>query len=397
MENENMKKNNYKLILLSFLFIAIFSVGFFAGKYQVQCRVCAPEQVNMSLFWEAWNKLSEKYVNPAKLDTQKMIYGAISGMVSSIGDPYTSFFEPAETKSFIEDVSGQFEGIGVEVGIKNNQLQVISPIEGSPAKKAGLKAGDKIIKVDDFLTANLSVEEAVKKIKGKKGTEVTLTISRDGLEKTMEITIRRDVIIVPSLKWELKENNIAYIRIYQFSEKTGIDFSKTANEILRSSTEKIVLDLRGNPGGYLEVAQDIAGWFLEKGQIVAIEDFKNKKERIYLKAEGNSKLLKYPTVILMDQGSASASEILASALADNRKIKLVGETSFGKGSVQELQDLSGKSSLKITIANWLTPKENLITDKGIEPDFKVEVTDKDIELNIDRQLDKAIEILKEMN
>jgi carboxyl-terminal processing protease len=274
-------------------------------------------------------------------------------------------------------------------------------LEGTPAKKAGLRAGDKIIKVGDKLTTDLSLEEAVKLIKGPKGTEVKLTISREGWQETKEFTIKRDVISIPSLKWELiskdkgneQKKDIAYIKIYQFSDKTSLDFRKTANEILRSPAKKIILDLRDNPGGYLEVAQEIAGWFLERGQIVTAEDFNKKKETIYFKAEGNSRLLNYPIVVIVNQGTASASEILAAALRDNRGVKIVGETSFGKGSVQELENLSKKSSLKITVANWLTPKGRQINSIGLEPDVKVEMTDEDYEQNRDPQLEKALEIL----
>lgn len=397
-----MAKRNLNYIFLVFAFLIIFGIGFWVGKLETTCRVCAPEEVNLSLFWEAWNKLFEKYVEPKKLDTEKMIYGAISGMVDSLDDPYTIFLPPQETQKFLEEVSGQFQGIGIEIGVKKGQLQVISPLEGTPAKKAGLRAGDKIIKVDDKLTANLSIEEAVKLIKGPKGTEVVLTIAREGWQDTKEFKIKRDIINVPSLKWELISKNkqakepkdIAHIKIYQFSEKAGFEFRKAANEILRSPAKKIILDLRNNPGGYLEVAQEIAGWFLERGEIVTSEDFNNKKETIYFKAKGNSRLLNYPLVVIINQGTASASEILAAALRDNRGVKIIGEKSFGKGSVQELENLSKKSSLKITVANWLTPKGSQINGLGLEPDVKVEMTDEDYEQDRDPQLDKALEILK---
>ncbi len=384
---------------LIFLVGAGFSAGYFFGKFQVVCRVCQPEEVNFSLFWESWKALQEKFVDKGKLDTQKMIYGAISGMVKSLDDPYTVFFPPQEAKKFIEDVQGSFEGVGMEIGERKGQLQVIAPLEGTPAQRAGLRSGDKIVKINGTTTMDLTVDEAVNLIRGPKGTEVTLTISREEWEKTKEIKIMRDVIEVPSLKWELKDNNIAYIRLYQFSEKASFDFRKAVIEILASSpTQKIILDLRNNPGGYLEVAQDIAGWFLERGEIVVIEDFGqgDQGEKKEYKAQGLAQLSGYPIVILINQGSASASEILAGALRDNRGIKLIGEKSFGKGSVQELETLEGGSSLKITVAKWLTPKGELITDKGLEPDVKIEMTDKDYEEGKDPQLDKAIEIIKEI-
>lgn len=389
-------KKIFVLVFLIIIILASFIFGVWYGKSQVVCEVCSLEEVNLSLFWEAWSKLQEKYVDKENFDIQEMIYGAISGMVKSLDDPYTIFLKPEDTKRFIEDIKGTFEGVGMEIGIRKGQLQVIAPLEGTPAQKAGLRAGDKIIKVDSDSTLNMSIDEVVNKIRGPKGTEVTLTIFREEWGETKDIKIVRGVIEIPSLKWELKEDNIAYLKLYQFSEKAAFDFRKAAIEILESPAQKIILDLRNNPGGYLEVAQDIAGWFLEKGQIVVIEDFGEGKEQIIYKAQGNAKLLPYQVVILINQGSASGSEILAGALRDNRGIKLIGEDSFGKGSVQELMKLREGSSLKITIAKWLTPKEELITDKGLTPDIKVEMTDEDYKEERDPQLDKAIEIIKNL-
>jgi len=286
--------------------------------------------------------------------------------------------------------------VGMEIGIKKGQLQVIAPLEGTPAQKAGLRSGDKILKINDTETSDLTIDEAVDLIRGPKGTEVTLTIFREEWKKTKEIKLMRDVIEVPSLKREIKEidgQKIAYIQLYQFSENASFDFRKAAIEILTSPAQKIILDLRNNPGGYLEVAQDITGWFLEKGKIVVIEDFGQGNEQEY-KAQGPGTFSDYKVVILINQGSASASEILAGALRDNRGILLIGEKSFGKGSVQELEKLKEGSSLKITVAKWLTPKGQLITDVGLEPDIKVEMTEEDYEQDRDPQLDKAIEIIK---
>jgi carboxyl-terminal processing protease len=234
-------------------------------------------------------------------------------------------------------------------------------------------------------------------IRGPKGTEVILSIYRDEWAETRDIKIVRGVIEIPSLKLEMKEGNIAYLKLYHFSEKAAFDFRKAAIEILEGEAEKIILDLRNNPGGYLEVAQDIAGWFLERGQIVVIEDFGEGREQELYQAEGNAKLLPYPIVVLINEGSASGSEILAGALRDNRAVLLIGQDSFGKGSVQELAKLKEGSSLKITIAKWLTPKGDLITDKGLEPDIKVEMTDEDYQEDRDPQLNKAIEIIKSLN
>ena len=391
-----------KKILTSFFLVLTllisFGLGTYFGKSRVVCEICPPQEIDFSLFWEVYHKLQEKFVDKGKFDIQKMIYGAISGMVKSLGDPYTVFFPPEETKRFEEDVKGVFEGVGMEIGIKKGQLQVIAPLEGTPAQKAGLRSGDKILKINDTETSDLTIDEAVDLIRGPKGTEVTLTIFREEWKKTKEIKLMRDVIEVPSLKREIKEidgQKIAYIQLYQFSENASFDFRKAAIEILTSPAQKIILDLRNNPGGYLEVAQQIAGWFLEKGKIVVLEDFGQGNKQEY-KAQGPGTFSDYKIVILINQGSASASEILAGTLRDNRGILLIGEKSFGKGSVQELEKLKEGSSLKITVARWLTPKGQLITDVGLEPDIKVEMTEKDYEEEKDPQLDKAIEIIKNL-
>jgi len=389
-------KKFFTLIFLVSIILVSFGLGTYFGKSRVVCEICPPEEIDFSLFWEVYHRLQEKFVDKGKFDIQKMIYGAISGMVKSLGDPYTVFFPPEETKRFEEDVKGVFEGVGMEIGIKKGQLQVIAPLEGTPAQKAGLRSGDKILKINDTETSDLTIDEAVDLIRGPKGTEVTLTIFREEWKKTKEIKLMRDVIEVPSLKREIKEidgQKIAYIQLYQFSENASFDFRKAAIEILTSPAQKIILDLRNNPGGYLEVAQDITGWFLEKGKIVVIEDFGQGNEQEY-KAQGPGTFSDYKVVILINQGSASASEILAGALRDNRGILLIGEKSFGKGSVQELEKLKEGSSLKITVAKWLTPKGQLITDVGLEPDIKVEMTEEDYEQDRDPQLDKAIEIIK---
>jgi len=391
-----LKRKIIFIFLLLILIGAGFTAGYFLGEYQVVCPVCQPEEVDFSLFWEAWEMLQERFADKEKFDPDNLIYGAISGMVKSLDDPYTVFFPPEEAKKFLEDIKGTFEGVGMEIGVRKGQLQVIAPLEGTPAQRAGLRAGDKILKINDALTADLTIDEAVNLIRGPKGTEVTLTIYREEWETSEEFKITRAVIEIPSLKWEMKEGNIAYLRLYQFSEKASFDFSQAVIEILNSPAEKIILDLRNNPGGYLEVAQDIAGWFFKRGETVAIEDFGQGKEQKIYQAQGNASLVEYPIVILINQGTASGSEILAGALRDNRGILLIGEKSFGKGSVQELEKLSEGSSLKITVAKWLTPKGELITDKGLEPDIKVEITDEDYKADKDPQLDKAIEIIKDL-
>jgi len=307
----------------------------------------------------------------------------------------------------------------MEIGIKDGQLQVIAPLEGTPAQKAGLKAGDKIVEIDGESAVGITTDEAVKKIRGPKGSEVVLGVYRESWGEKRDVPIIRGIISIPSLKFELRDDNIAYIHLYQFSQAAAYDFREAVINILESPAEKIVLDLRNNPGGYLEVAQEIAGWFLEEGQIVTIEDFGEGRDQELYKANGSSKLASYPVVVLINEGSASASEILAGALRDNRNVinegsaslseilggalrdngdvTIVGATSFGKGSVQELAKFSEGSSLKVTVAKWLTPNGDLIAGEGLEPDIEIEITKEDIDEGIDPQLDKAIEILKNIN
>jgi carboxyl-terminal processing protease len=397
---QKIKNINRKAVLITVLSLVvaaeIFICGLNYGKSQVNCY-CQPEEVDMSLFWQTWNAIEEKYVDKNNLDIQKIIYGAIGGMVDSLGDPYTTFFTPEDSKNFKDDVKGSFEGVEMEVGIRNGQLQVVAPLEDTPAQRAGLRAGDKILEVEGTSTAGMSTDEAVSLIKGEKGTSVTLLISRDDWSESKEITIVRDLIKVPSLALEIKEidgEKIAYLSIYQFSENTAYNFNSYAYEIMDSGANKIILDLRDNPGGYLEVAQAVAGWFLEKGNLVVTEDFSDDEEDMKYLSEGPASFSDYPVVVLINGGSASASEILAGALRDDRNILLVGEKSFGKGSVQELLDLDGGSSVKITIAKWLTPSGISISDVGLEPDIEITITDEDIEQGKDLQLEKAIEIIK---
>lgn len=387
------KKIIYSAILV-LAFILVFALGAWLGAAKLAYHVPQPGTIDFSLFWDAYSKLQHNFIDPSKIDNQKVIYGAVEGMTKSLGDPYTDFFDPTQAKLFESDLAGSFDGIGVEIGIKQNTLTVIAPLKGTPGEKAGLKSGDMILKIDGKDATSMSTDEAVNLIRGPKGTSVTLTILRDGWNSAKDIKITRDTITVPSMSWEIKNNDVAYIHINEFGETLPSDFKSAALKILQSPAKKIVLDLRGNPGGYLEAAQNIAGWFLPNGQTVTIEDFGQGKARQTYKSEGNAELANYPTVILIDQGSASASEILAGALRDNRNIELIGTKSFGKGSVQEVINMRDGSFMKITIAKWLTPKGNSISEVGLTPDVKVEITDQDIQVNKDPQLAKALEIVK---
>jgi carboxyl-terminal processing protease len=401
-----MKKIKIIILIIILLGIGFFSykVGVFVGEENIlktpppqiiNQDLGAPEKINFSIFWEAWRKLERDFLDKEKIDYQKMVYGAIRGMVDSLEDPYTTFFTPQETEEFTQELSGKYEGVGMEVAIKDGQLQVLSPFEGTPAAKAGLRPGDKILKIDETPTADLTIEKAVNLIKGPKGTEVRLLIQRNTWPEPKEIKLKRAEIKIPTLKWELKEGDIALIKIYQFNQILSSEFKKATLEILKSGAKKIILDLRNNPGGYLETAVEIAGWFLPKGKVVVWQDMGEEKERKAYKSKGPATFLDYPLVVLINEGSASGAEILAGALRDQRGVKLVGETSFGKGSVQEQLDLSDGSSLKVTIAKWLTPKGESINKKGLEPDIKVKMPENNQEKG-DLQLERAIEILKSL-
>ncbi len=360
-----------------------------------------PGDVDFSLFWDAWNALNDKYVNKAKINTQDLVYGAIKGMVNSLGDPYTVFFEPESSKKFQEVISGAFGGVGIEIGKRNDVLTVIAPIKDTPAFKAGIKSGDKIVKIDSKVTTDMALDEAVNLIRGKPGTKVTLTIS-NGTTRAVELV--RENIKIPAVSWSMLEKNgkhIAYMQIFAFNQNVDSEFKKSAEEILKSNADGLIVDLRNNPGGLLDSAINLAGWFLDRNKIVTIEEFGNGTKNQFT-SDGNAALKKYPTIVLINGGSASASEILSGALHDNLGTKLVGEKSFGKGSVQELEKFSGGSSLKVTIAKWLTPNGISISEKGIDPDVKVEIPTKDIEDNKieigtqgkDPQLDKAMDLLR---
>ena len=352
-------------------------------------------KADFGVFWQVWNKIKTEHINGENAEEKDLVYGAISGMVDSLKDPNTVFFPPEDAKKFEEDVSGSFGGIGAEIGIRNDQLVIIAPLKNTPAEKAGLKSNDKILLIDKTPTTGLNVNEAVKLIRGEIGASITLTILRNGWEEPKEFTIIRETITVPTLDWESKDGQIALIKLYGFNENAPYLFYKAALQTLLNESKGIILDLRNNPGGFLEVSVDIAGWFLDRGTVVVTERFRSGNEIIF-RSRGNAALKNLPMVILVNQGSASASEILAGALRDHREIKLIGEKSFGKGSVQELQDLKDGSSLKITVANWILPKGQIIDKTGLAPDYEAKITEEDVSAGRDPQLDKALEVLKSL-
>ncbi len=355
-----------------------------------------PYPVDFSPFWTAWNLVESKYVSRGIIDSQNMVWGAIEGMVKSLDDPYTVFFPPKEAELFETSIKGQFQGIGIEIGMRDKILTVISPLKDTPAYRAGLKAGDKILKINSTSTLDMAVDEAVFLIRGKGGTEVVLTILSEGESEPREVKIVRDVIKIPTLETEQKEGGIFLIKLYNFSENSTEIFRGALREMIDSGSGKLILDLRGNAGGYLEASVDIASWFLPAGKIVVREDFGNGEEKPY-RSRGYDIFKNLPFVILVNQGSASAAEIVAGALQEHKIATLVGEKTFGKGSVQELASITANTSLKITIARWLTPEGKSISDNGLMPDIEVKMTKEDIEAGRDPQMEKAIELLEKIN
>jgi carboxyl-terminal processing protease len=390
----------------------LFGGGYFLGSqgYKLNLksfreikveRQLPPDKSNIdfSLFWKVWDTLSAKYFDKTKLDTRNMIYGAISGMVSGVGDPYTVFLPPEESKVVAEDLSGSFEGVGIEIGFIGTQLAVISPLPGSPAEAAGAKPGDLILGIKDEAkgvdrgTGGMNRNEAVQIIRGKAGTPVTLTLMREGSASPFEITIVRAKIDVPSVVTAYVGDNgsVAHVRILKFGAETENEWNKAVREILKKQEVKsMILDVRSNPGGYLQAAVDIVSEFVKTGSIGVIEE-RGDGTKIEFKTERLGLLTNMPVVVLINKGSASASEILAGAMRDLKQSKLIGETSFGKGTIQEPINLDSGTRLHITIAKWLTPNGTWVHEKGLTPD--IEVKD-NAETKEDEQILKAIEILK---
>jgi len=351
-------------------------------------------------FWELWRDLRDRYYQQP-VDEKKMLYGAMTGLAESLGDPYTAYFEPTTAKEFSDSLQGKFEGIGAEIGIKDDQLQVIAPLPDSPAEKAGLKAGDAILKIDKADTMSMSVEKAVSLIRGKKGTTVTLSIGRYKTEKDakgkdkkvptiQDVTITRDTISIKSVRVKFLRDGIALIEISSFNQDTSELFDKAVDEVLHKDPKGLILDLRNDPGGYLDRSIAVASAWV--GDNIVVKERRQGKIVDQYRGTETARLKNIPTVVLVNGGSASASEIVAGALQDYKAAKILGTKTFGKGSVQDYTEYADKSAVKITIAEWLTPNGRSINKLGIEPDVKIEPNQND---NADRdsQLDKALELL----
>ncbi|MFW0837802.1 MAG: S41 family peptidase [Candidatus Komeilibacteria bacterium] len=353
------------------------------------------KDVNFNLFWQIWDLVKNKYVYRDKINDIDLFYGAMAGSVAALGDPYSVFFNPEVAGKFTKELSGKFEGIGAEIGIKNNTLTIIAPLPDTPADKAGVRAGDKILAIDGLDTTGMSTDQAVNLIRGEKDTPVVLTILHKEELKTQDIQIIRDTINIISVQWEMKDDNIAYIRVTHFNEDTGKRFKQAVNELLQQNAQRIILDLRNNPGGFLDVAIELGGYWVDH-QVMVKEVFYNTSRNQDYVTSGMPLLADIPTIVLVNGGSASASEILAGALQDYGLATLLGETTFGKGSVQELEQLSDGSAVKITVAEWHTPKDRVINNVGIEPDKVVEFNEEDYNNDIDNQLDAALQAIKQL-
>ncbi|MDO8565161.1 MAG: S41 family peptidase [bacterium] len=404
---EFLRKHTALIGLGLLIAIVFYNVGKNSGQNEISATVsnienAIPEEtpsVDFTAFWKAWNVINEKYVSASttaeKVDDQEKLWGAIEGLAASLGDPYTVFFPPVEAEMFASDIRGNFEGVGMEVLAQGGAITVVAPLKDSPAQRAGIMAGDRVIKIDGKETSGLTTEDAVQIIRGPARTKVTLTIFRAGVKEPFDIAVIRDVINIPTIDVEQLPGGVFKIDLYSFSANSPNLFRGALREFILSGSNKLILDLRGNPGGYLEAAIDMASWFLPASRVVVREDFGGTKEERVYRSRGYDIFtddLKF--VILVDKGSASASEILAGALAEHGRAVLVGETTFGKGSVQELIDITPDTSLKLTVARWLTPHGVSISEKGIEPDYKVPYTTADRTAGRDPQFDKALEILK---
>ncbi len=402
MEMEN-KKLSYFLIFLPILVFTLF-IGIYIGERNTSSPILSNTELRdiatsdqFGAFWKAWQVLDEKYVTSSSTSVQNKIYGAIEGLTDSYKDPYTVFLPPVESKMFKDDIAGDFSGVGMEIGIKDKQLVVIAPMKDSPAERAGVKAGDAILSINGTSTLSMSTDEAVKLIRGPKGTEVKISFLPEGATKPVERKIIRDIIKIPTIDVVTKPGGITVISLYSFTAQSPELFRNALREFVLSGNTKLILDLRRNPGGYLDAAWDIASWFLPAGKIVVTEDFGGKEQPIVYRSKGyNIFTDKLRMLILVDNGSASASEILAGALKEHGVAKLVGVKTFGKGSVQELVSITSDTSLKVTVASWLTPNGHNLSKDGLEPDYVVPVTENDSSNKRDPQMEKAVELLQAM-
>jgi carboxyl-terminal processing protease len=397
------------LILLTGVFSAGLWLGYRHGQSKTQAVVVPPtvtssnptaqptQQTILDLFkpfWQAWDLVHQEYVDQPVDDT-KMMQGAINGMMQSLGDPHSSYMNPDELRQADIALEGSYEGIGAWVDPSGDYLTIISPMSGSPAERAGLKAKDQVIKIDGVDMTGTDPNVALTKVLGPAGTQVTLTISRPGLDTPFDVTLTREQITIPSVEGEMKDGNIAYIKLSTFGTTTADDLHKKLEELLANNPKGLILDLRGNTGGYLDTAISIVSEFISNGTVL-IEESGNGQQTTY-DAKPGGLATTIPMVVLVNEGSASASEITAGAIQDYKRAPLVGVTTYGKGSVQQWINLDNdQGAVRITIARWLTPFGRQINKLGLKPDYEIEITQADIDAKLDPQLAKAIEILTQI-
>ncbi len=337
-----------------------------------------PTQVDMSTFWQVWKLIKSDFLFQNKVQPEKMIQGAIRGMVASLGDPYTAYLPPQENKESKDNLKGQFEGVGIQLGYRDNKLSVVSPLPNTPAYRAGMKAGDIIAAIDKQDSLHMSLPEAVKEIRGPRGTPVVLTVIRRGVSQPLDIKIVRDTITVPTVELKIlqtQDGGFAHLSLYKFGDLTDGQWRQAVDRIItyqRLHPQRfrgVILDLRNNPGGYLNGAIYIASEFIDKGTVVMEENRDGSRQLSKVNRQG--RLINQPLVVLVNKGSASASEIVTGALRDHRRAIIVGQTTFGKGTIQEVKDLTGGAGLHITIAKWLTPKSDWVHNQGIKPQIEI--------------------------
>jgi carboxyl-terminal processing protease len=402
----------FKNALTIIIIIAVFLSGLYIGRtnrffgqdlaldkvFPTAREAAGAQDVNLDEFWAVWKLLDEKFVSASttkSLTLEDKVQGAIAGLVSAYGDPYTVYLPPSEAERFGDDISGNFSGVGMEVGLRDGVVTIISPLPGTPAEKAGLISGDIIVKIDGKSTEDMRVDEAVRMIRGEKGTTVTFEIFREGDKDFRTIPVVRDTIDIPTVKTE-KVDDVFIIALYSFNAISESKMEEAVKEYQASGSKKLIIDLRGNPGGFMQSAVDIASFFMPQGKVVVREQSGKGEEDIVFRTRSRQvgEFTPENLIVLVDNGSASASEILAGALKDHGVATVIGVPTFGKGSVQELMDLDGGASLKVTIARWLTPNGVSISDGGLAPDIVIKRTPADREAGKDPQKDAALRFLK---
>lgn len=385
------------IAVLSFIFgWQATSMGFLSEIQEKEnSQNNSADQEKLGLFWQIWDELNNRYVDENAVDEENKIYGAIKGLVEAYDDPYTVFMTPEESEQFTANIEGVLEGIGAELTVEEKQLVIVSPLKNSPAEKAGLKPGDMILKINDEIAADLSLFEAIMKIRGEKGTTVKLTIIRKERDEPFEVSIVRDSIDIESVTVEKMENGITYLSVNQFNYKTNEEFSKAISEMILERPKGIIVDLRFNGGGYLGTAVQMLSYLLPANETAVVIKERGKEDDI-MQTNGNPKILDVPLVVLVNEGSASASEIVAGSIQDHKRGVIMGTQTFGKGSVQEVESFSDGSSIRMTIARWFTPKDRTVDHVGLTPDVVVEIKKEDVEKKFDTQKEAAIKYLLDL-